>query len=123
MPVRSLSSSVLKWPKQGTVHQAVTTWAKRLAQQQPGVLRVGYFGSYTRQDWGVGSDLDLVVILDTVSAPFEQRAVNLDLASIPVPVDALVYSQEEWQALTASRSKFIRAIQSEAVWVYDGREN
>ena len=123
MPVRSLSSSVLKWPDQRSVHQAVAAWAKRLAQRQPGVLRVGYFGSYTRQDWGVGSDLDLVVILDTVSVPFEQRAVDLDLASIPVPVDPLVYSKEEWQALTAAQGKFIRAIQSEAVWVYDSRDN
>jgi hypothetical protein len=104
------------------VHQAVTEWAKRLAQAQPGVLRVGYFGSYARQDWGVGSDLDLVVILEAVDKPFGQRSLALDTASIPVPVDVLVYSEEEWQALTAAQGRFTQTIQSEAVWVYDSRE-
>jgi predicted nucleotidyltransferase len=101
------------------VHQAVTDWAKRLAQRQPGVLRVGYFGSYSRGDWGVGSDLDLVVILDAASAPFGQRSLELDLASIPVPVDPLIYSEKEWQDLVQAGGKFIRALQAEAVWVYD----
>lgn len=119
MPVRSLSSSVLKWPDQQSVHQAVTDWAKRLGQRQPGVLRVGYFGSYARHDWGVGSDLDLVVILEAVTVPFEERSLELDLASIPVPVDPLIYSEGEWRALVQAGGKFIRALQAEAVWIYD----
>jgi hypothetical protein len=104
------------------VHQAVTAWAQRLAQAQPGVLRVGYFGSYARQDWGVGSDLDLVVVLEAIDKPFGERSLALNATSIPVPVDILVYSQNEWQELSAAQGRFTHTLQSEAVWVYDSRE-
>lgn len=63
MPVRSLDSSVLRWPDATTVHQAVCRWAREAARTRPEVLRVGYFGSYARGDWGVGSDLDLYLRL------------------------------------------------------------
>jgi hypothetical protein len=66
----------------------------------------------------VGSDLDLVVILDTVDEPFGQRSLPEDVFSIPVPVDVLVYSGEEWQGLVAAGGKFIDTLQAETVWVY-----
>lgn len=46
MPVRSLSSSVLKWPDVQTVDLAVRRWAEHIAQHRTDVLRLGYFGSY-----------------------------------------------------------------------------
>jgi predicted nucleotidyltransferase len=58
-------------------------------------VAVGYFGSYARGDWGVGSDLDLVVIVEASAEPFERRAV---------PVDLLVYTRAEWTRL-ASRPR------------------
>ena len=63
MPVRLLSSSVLKWPDAQTVDKAVRRWAEDIHQNRKDVLRIGYFGSYARGDWGVGSDLDLIIIL------------------------------------------------------------
>ncbi len=56
MPVRSLNSSVFKWPDRDSIHQALTNWANRLAADSPKLLGVGYFGSYARGDWGVNSD-------------------------------------------------------------------
>ena len=32
------------------------TWAAREAPRHAGLRRLGYFGSYARGDWGVGSD-------------------------------------------------------------------
>lgn len=51
MPVRSLSSSVFKWPDKATVERAVQLWAEKVAAQRKDVLRIGYFGSYARGDW------------------------------------------------------------------------
>jgi predicted nucleotidyltransferase len=70
MPVRSLSSSVLVWPDAAEVARAVRTWAENLSKTEPAVQRVGYFGSYARGDWGVGSDVDLVVLVDRSQQPF-----------------------------------------------------
>lgn len=62
MPVRSLRSSVLKWPGRAVVDQAVRQWASVVAQTRDDVLAVAYLGSYARGDWEVGSDLDLLIL-------------------------------------------------------------
>ena len=70
MPVRSLNSSVLKWPDQKTVIKALKDWMIVEADHQPELIELGYFGSYARGDWGVGSDLDLIAILSHSTIPF-----------------------------------------------------
>lgn len=117
MPVRSLNSSVLKWPKAQAVDQAVRRWAERMAGQQPGVVRIGYIGSYARGDWGVGSDVDIVVIVAHSALPFERRAVQWDATELPVPADVLVYTLDEWEALDR-QGRFYQTVIREAVWVY-----
>lgn len=56
MPVRSSTSSVLKWPDAESVRRALVAWVAEEAPRHPGLLRLGYFGSYARGDWGVGSN-------------------------------------------------------------------
>jgi hypothetical protein len=56
MPVRSSSSSVLIWPDQEMVEQAAREWAEAAIAAHPELVRLGYFGSYARGDWGVGSE-------------------------------------------------------------------
>jgi predicted nucleotidyltransferase len=116
MPVRSLTSPVLKWPDAATVRQALQRWAEKVIKNRSDILRLGYFGSYARGDWGVGSDLDLIIILERSDQPFERRGLEFDTAELPVPADVLVYTQEEWQALTPR--KFFQTLAREAVWIY-----
>ena len=68
MPVR-LTSSVLKWPDLTAVRQAVERWATTVTQNRADIARIGYFGSYAHGDWGVGSDLDLIVVVTQSSGP------------------------------------------------------
>jgi len=117
MPVRSLTSSVLKWPDAKTVIAAVKRWAAQVARDRPDVLKIGYFGSFARGDWGVGSDLDLVIIVDKSGKPFELRATEWDTLELPVHTDVLVYTREEWQSLSQQRL-FFQRLEGEAVWVY-----
>lgn len=118
MPVRSLRSSVLKWPDRRTVHEAVLAWSAKLASARSDIQRIGYFGSYARGDWGIGSDLDLVVVLDASEAPFGARSLGDEILELPVGVDLLVYTADEWRALEERESKFYKTIMEEAVWVY-----
>lgn len=117
MPVRSLRSSVLVWPDAGTVDQAVRAWAAHMAAEHPGVLRIGYFGSYARGDWGVGSDVDLVAIVEHSTEPFPRRAAAWDTTTLPVPADLLVYTDAEWRALDPA-SRFRRTLEREVIWVW-----
>src|SRR3989304_2061634 len=94
MPTRSLSSPVLKWPDRQSVDQAVRRWAENVVQQRQDVVRIGYFGSYARGDWGVGSDLDLLVVVESSDQPPQRRAATWDMIELPVPTDLLVSPQE-----------------------------
>ena len=121
MPVRSLHSSVLKWPDGTAVDRGVREWARRIGTAGPRVLRIGYFGSYARGEWGVGSDVDVVMIVERSEEPFERRAAHWDTTKLPVPADLLVYTVEEWERLKGEGA-FARRADREAVWVYEAGE-
>lgn len=92
-------------------------WAQEIAAQHPETVRVGYFGSYARGNWGVGSDVDLIVILASSVEPFERRAAQFDATGLPVPVDLLVYTSAEWESLR-QQGRFAATVEREAKWVF-----
>ncbi len=118
MPVRSLNSSILKWPDKQKVHEAARDWAEKLGTRHARILAIGYFGSYARGDWGVGSDLDLIIILKNSDKTFEQRPLEWDLTRLPVPAEAIVYTQAEWRSLLDQKSRFAESLAGETVWLY-----
>ena len=113
MPVRSLNSRVLKWPKADEVVKALRLWVQKTTQHRQEILRIGYFGSYARGDWGVGSDLDVVIILKHSNKLFIERAAEWNTTDLPVPMDVLVYTESEWMGGMESRRQF-----QDIVWVY-----
>ncbi|TYB98132.1 MAG: nucleotidyltransferase domain-containing protein [Kosmotoga sp.] len=117
MPVRSLNSSVMKWPNKDQVLQALKNWKSTFCNNNKNIISIGYFGSYARNDSGVGSDLDLVIIVKKTDKPFEKRSTEWDLSSIPVPVDLLVYTQKEWRKLKRETNKFIEKLLKETIWL------
>ena len=119
MPVRSLSSSVIKWPDPATVRQAIGLWAMEEVPKHPGLLRLGYFGSYACGKWGVGSDLDLIAIVVESSEAFERRSISWSLTSLPVPADLIVYTEIEWNSLQVTGSRFARTLSRETKWIYE----
>lgn len=116
MPAKSSSSSVRIWPDASTVVHALHFWAQKAAIARPEVVRVGYVGSYSRGDWGVGSDLDVVILVSATDTPWERRAAEWDFTEFPVPVDVLVYTLEEWERL--GREGRLARLREEAIWVY-----
>lgn len=119
MPVRSLRSSVLKWPHRDAVDAAVRTWAAGQAAERSRLLRLGYFGSYATGLWGVGSDLDLVAVDDDASRPFVERGRKWDLNGLPVPAEILVYTPQEWAEVVARADRFANVMSTQVVWVWE----
>lgn len=119
MPVRSLRSSVLRWPSPEEVRAAARRWAEEEAERRPELLRLGYFGSYARGTPGVGSDLDWVAVVEDSPVPFAQRALDWDLLSLPVPAEILVYTRAEWERLRESGGRFARVLDEEAIWLVE----
>jgi len=119
MATKSSHSSVRIWPDRAAVHAAVAAWARQAAGSHPELLRAGYFGSYARGDWGVGSDVDLILIVARAERPWPERALDWDLLGLPVPAEVVVYTREEWERLCADGGRFARTVAGEAVWVYE----
>ncbi len=115
MPVRSLRSSVLRWPSREEVEAALRAWLAR--HPILGLLALGYFGSYARGDHGVGSDLDLVLVVEASELPPWQRAALLPLEELPLPAEALVYTLAEWRALPRRSPRFAKTLEQEARWL------
>jgi hypothetical protein len=121
MPVRSLRSSVLRWPDRDAVDAAVRAWARAELRRRPELVRLGYFGSYATGTWGVGSDLDLVAVVSSAEEPFERRAVSWDLIALPVPAEILIYTRREWNRLLERGGRFARVLATETIWVAAAR--
>lgn len=119
MPVRSLNSSVLKWPDRQTIDKSVRDWVSTLVSNRSDILRVGYFGSYAKNEWGVGSDLDIIVIITQSNKPFWQRSLEFDLTNLPLPSEILIYTRDEWEEMRKERRSFYQTVEQEAVWIYE----
>ncbi|MHB8139745.1 MAG: nucleotidyltransferase domain-containing protein [Vulcanimicrobiaceae bacterium] len=82
-----------------------------------GIVRVLAFGSYARQEVAPTSDLDLIVIAES-SLPQGERTAQLYMRLPPgVPIDAIVYTPEEFERLRATRSFVAQAV-AEGRWIY-----
>ncbi len=123
MPVRSLHSAVLKWPKPEAVRAAVGRWARDLAGRDADVLRIGYFGSYATGDWGVGSDVDIVVVCRQCPRPVAERGAAFPVRGLPVPADVIVYTEDELAAAEAEGLRMAREVQENTVWVFQRQDD
>jgi uncharacterized protein len=116
MPVRSLNSSVMRWPRPEAVETAAREWAKRLMSADASVIAVAYFGSYARGDPGVGSDLDLIAIV-AGNKPSRQRDGEWAVEQLPTPTDLIVYTADEWRELSINSPRFFQTVAREARWL------
>jgi uncharacterized protein len=108
---------VLVWPDRATVDRQAREWAAGVVAERPELRRLGYFGSYARGDWGVGSDLDLVAVLSSSPLPFPERGASFDLTTLPVPAEILVYTEDEWQKLRQTGGRFAETLAREVIWL------
>jgi predicted nucleotidyltransferase len=80
--------------------------------------RIWAFGSYVRGDWKSGSDIDLLVEMETDLPPEERRLqVRRALGHKPCPVDILVYTSEEIEARRNSLGSIVPTVLREGVVV------
>ena len=117
MPVSSPPGFVLRWPSPAEVLRAAGAWAEAQRRENPDLLAVGVFGSYGRGDAGVGSDLDLLLILRECSEPIWERLRRWDTGSLPLACDLLVYNQAEWRSLPGWNPRLAAALRHDTRWL------
>ena len=97
-------------------------WTAEQVRVRPEIVRLGYFGSYARGDWGVGSDVDVIAIVRKTTEPFQRRSLEWDLSGLPVPAEIIVYSLREWEEMKREDTRFFRMLDRDAVWTFSMAE-
>jgi hypothetical protein len=113
----SSTGSVLRWPSSEAVLEQARVWAQRQADANPDLEAVGVFGSYGRGDAGVGSDLDLLLILRHCDLPVWERLRRWDTSPLPLATDLLVYSRAEWDTLPQWNPKLADVLGRDVRWL------
>jgi len=81
--------------------------------------RIVVFGTRARGDARPESDLDLVVVADLVGSLAERsRAVRACLLDVPVPIDLVVYTPDEYERLGRWRSSIAAIAEREGRVLY-----
>ena len=117
MPVRSLTQSILRWPKPEQVLAEAQAWAQTQQQAHPSLRRVGVFGSYGRGTVSVGSDLDLLLVDDSAECPQQQRFCRWPLEQLPLACDALVLTSTELDQLLVGETRMAADLRSDLPWL------
>lgn len=66
----------------------------------------------------MGSDVDLLAIVERSDRPFAERRLDSALEGLPVSADLLVYTAKEGEALMREGAPFVRRLAAETVWVW-----
>ncbi len=119
MPVRLLNSAVFKWPDREVVLSAARAWAVSLAARDPLVSAILCIGSCARGDYGVGSDLDVIVLIDDAKMSLVERRRRYEPTEVPVPADVTVYTSSEWSTLRAERPILVRRMMTEGITLFE----
>lgn len=90
----------------------IRLFAGRLKKKLP-VREVYLFGSFAKGEIHEGSDIDLLIVGDFSERLFDRIGKILDLTDLPI--EPLVYTTGEFEALKKSRNPFITEILRAAV--------
>jgi hypothetical protein len=110
---------VQRWPAAAEVLEQAGSWAVKQQRCHPDLVAVGVFGSYGRGTAGVGSDLDLLLILQRCDEPIWERLRRWDTRALPLACDLLVYSLEEWRSLPQWNPKLAQALLNDTRWLWE----
>jgi hypothetical protein len=80
------------------------------------------FGSFARGDYHKGSDLDLIIVGEFKERFIDRIGKIIELNDSDLEIDAMVYTEEEFQKMTEERRPFIEQALEEGIVVYEKRD-
>ena len=85
--------------------------------------KVIIFGSFARGDYHKGSDLDLIIVGEFKERFIDRIGKIIELNDTNLEIDAMVYTEEEFQKMIQERRPFIEQVLEEGIVVYEKREH
>ena len=80
------------------------------------------FGSFARGDYHKGSDLDLIIVGEFKERFIDRIGKIIELNDSDLEIDAIVYTEEEFQKMIKERRSFIEQALEEGIVVYEKRD-
>jgi len=80
--------------------------------------KIVLFGSYARGEAHEGSDIDLMVIKETSKRFIDRIEDVIKLNNTLIPLEPLVYSPLEFEAMKKEKRDFIMTIEEEGIEIY-----
>ena len=80
------------------------------------------FGSFARGDYHKGSDLDLIIVGEFKERFIDRIGKIIELNDSDLEIDAMVYTEEEFQKMIKERRPFIEQALEEGIVVYEKRD-
>ncbi|MFN8422192.1 MAG: nucleotidyltransferase domain-containing protein [Anaerolineae bacterium] len=114
--MRSLSSPTLKWPDAEQVFAAVRAWAASVMAARPDVVDIGIFGAYARGDWGVGSDVDVVIVVDDPAGAYLTRGLAFDTADCRLRATSSSTPPPSGRSAGGRADRFATTLAAETIW-------
>lgn len=81
------------------------------------------FGSFARGDYHKGSDLDLVIVGEFKDRFIDRIGKIIALNNSDLEIEAMVYTEEEFQKMIQERRPFIEQVLEEGIVVYEKKEH
>jgi len=94
-------------------------WARRTAEREARLRRVGYVGTFDPYGAEAETHLDVVLVVDETDLPPAERVNAWDLSEITIPTQPLVYTRSEWSDLMDGDSWLAGRLRNETVWVFE----
>ena len=85
--------------------------------------RIILFGSYAREEADEYSDVDLVIIKETEERFLDRIHSALKCWNLPLALDVLVYTPEEFSRMLAEENGFILEVMEEGKVIYEKGPN
>jgi uncharacterized protein len=114
----SRSVKITYFPKE-RVREALAQYVPDIVSRRPEIKRIVLFGSVARGDAVPGSDVDLLLVLNSSSRPFLERISEYRPDRFPVGVEIFAYTQEELDNMLGEGNWFLRRALSEGEVLFD----
>jgi predicted nucleotidyltransferase len=116
--------SELHWPD-NFINRKTNKIVKRfinLIIKKFNLKKIIIFGSFARGDYHKGSDLDLIIVGEFKERFIDRIGKVIELNDSDLEIEAMVYTEEEFQKMIKERRPFIEQALEEGIVVYEKRD-
>jgi len=116
--------SELYWPD-NFINRKTNKIVKRfinLIVKKFNLKKIIIFGSFARGDYHKGSDLDLIIVGEFKERFIDRIGKIIELNDSDLEIEAMVYTEEEFQKMIKERRPFIEQALEEGIVVYEKRD-